>query len=143
MTIKEYKELHGLSGRGLAKDLGVCQATVEGWLRGNGAQPHYVELLKSFGIEHTVYTRNSSAKFNEQKMKERDEVQGILKYFQIQAVKHLGNTIVSKKHTIPKIVEEFERFGLKVNVRNFINTHQMEGCQDTHYVVELKKEGEL
>lgn len=61
----------------------------------------------------------------------------------VQAVKHLGNTIVSKKHTIPKIVEEFERFGLKVNVRNFINAHQMEGCQDTHYVVELKKEGEL
>ena len=139
MTIKEYKELHGLSGRGLAKRLGVCQATVEGWLRGNGAQPHYVELLKSFGIEHPVYTRNSSAKFNEKKMKERDEVQGILKYFQIQAVKHLGNTIVSNKYKPNEIIEAFKKVGLVVKVRGFINNYGMDGCKETHYVVELSR----
>ena len=139
MTIKGYKELHGLSGRGLAKRLGVCQATVEGWLRGNGAQPPYVELLKSFGIEHPVYTRNSSAKFNEQKMKERDEVQGILKYFQIQAVKHLGNTIVSNKYKPNEIIEAFKKVGLVVKVRDFKNNHEMTGCKETHYVVELAR----
>ena len=146
MTINEYKKKHGLSVTQLADLLDVSDVSVRSYLAGNPTSRSISSRMLKFGIEHPVNVREASRvkSPNSVNMKKKEKkLDSFLKPYQLEVIKNLGNTIVSKKHTISEIVEEFERFGLKVNVRNFINTHQMEGCRDTHYVVELKKEGEL
>ena len=149
-TISEVMERDGLTQYDFAIKYGINYTNIYYMLQKEyrGASHELAEHLRKQGVYVPVRTclvpPQSVEKFYvEPKAKVTKEPKTFLKPFQIQAVKHLGNTIVSKKHAIPKIVEEFERFGLKVNVRNFVNAHQMDGCQDTHYVVELKKEGEL
>ena len=150
-TISEVMERDGLTQYAFAIKYGINYTSIDCMLQKEyrGASHELAEHLRKQGVYVPVRTclvppqTQSVEKFYvEPKAKVVKEPKTFLKPFQIQAVKHLGNTIVSKKHAIPKIVEEFERFGLKVNVRNFVNAHQMDGCQDTHYVVELKKEGE-
>ena len=43
----------------------------------------------------------------------------ILKSYQVYALKHYGNTIVSKKYQIEDVISECATYGVNVRVRDF------------------------
>lgn len=152
MTVIEYMEKHNLNQHQLAGVLGVAQSLVNrATMPEQKFEKRTVELFAAIGVElkevdrskaivkglKTKQENNKSRKT--ESIKKKSKRDSIIKDFQLDAVKNLGNTIISKKYPIEKIIDEFKKFGLNVNVRAFNNTFEMVGSTDTHYVVELDK----
>lgn len=152
MTVIEYMEKHNLNQHQLARVLGVAQSLVNrATLPDQTFAKRTVELFATIGVElkeidrskaiikglKTKQENNKSRKT--ESIKKKPKRDSIIKDFQLEAVRNLGNTIVSKKYPIEKIIDEFKKFGLNVHVRTFNNSFDMVGSTDTHYVVELDK----
>lgn len=133
ITINEYFEESGMTVKGFADLLEVSSGSLYGWLQGRRASEEMCERLKRFGIKHPSYKEKP---LNESNIgKKTDNKKGFLKDFQIAAVKKFGNTIVSKRHSEKAIIDEFAKFGLKVQCREF------ETYRGGHYVVEIDYKG--
>ena len=133
ITINEYFEESGMTVKGFADLLEVSSGSLYGWLQGRRASEETCERLKRFGIKHPTYKEKP---LNESNIgKKTDNKKGFLKDFQIAAVKKFGNTIVSKRHSEEAIINEFAKFGLKVQCREF------ETYRGGHYVVEIDYKG--
>ena len=129
ITINEYFEESGMTVKGFAELLGVSSGSLYGWLQGRRASEETCERLKRFGIKHPSYKEKP---LNESNVgKKTDNKKGFLKDFQIVAVEKFGNTIISKRHEKEAIINEFAKFGLKVQCREF------ETYRGGHYVVEI------
>ena len=59
----------------------------------------------------------------------------ILKSYQVYALKHYGNTIISKKYQIEYVVAECATYGVDVRVRDF-RTIVEEFDPDDFYIIE-------
>jgi hypothetical protein len=119
--------------KGFADLLEVSSGSLYGWLQGRRASEETCERLKRFGIKHPSYTEKP---LNESNIgKKTDNKKGFLKDFQIVAVEKFGNTIISKRYSKEAIVNEFAKFGLKVQCREF------ETYRGGHYVVEIDYKG--
>ena len=133
ITINEYFEESGMTVKGFAELLGVSSGSLYGWMQGRRASEETCERLKRFGIKHPT---NKEKPLNESNIgKKTGNKKGFLKDFQIAAVKKFGNTIVSKRHSEKAIIDEFAKFGLKVQCREF------ETYRGGHYVVEIDYKG--
>ena len=152
MTVIEYMDKHNLNQHQLARVLGVAQSVVNrATMPDQKFLKRRVELFANLGIElkevdkskaivkglKTKQENNKSRKI--ESIKKKPKRDSIIKDFQLDAVRNLGNTIISKKYPIEKIIDEFKKFGLNVSVRTFNNSFDMVGSTDTHYVVELDK----
>lgn len=151
-TILEVMERDGLTQYAFAIKYGVSHTNINYMLRKGyrGASHELADHLRKQGVYVPVRTylvppQGSGEKFyGEPKAKVVKEPKTFLKPFQIQAVRSLGNTVVRKKgekkdvRTPDMIVKEFEKFGLRVKVREFSNLYGMDDDRDTHYVVELE-----
>ena len=133
ITINEYFEESGMTVKGFADLLEVSSGSLYGWLQGRRASEETCERLKRFGIKHPTYKEKP---LNESNIgKKTGNKKGFLKDFQIVAVEKFGNTIVSKRHSEEVIINEFAKFGLKVQCREF------ETYRGAHYVVEIDYKG--
>ena len=133
ITINEYFEESGMTVKGFADLLEVSSGSLYGWLQGRRASEEMCERLKRFGIKHPSYKEKP---LNESNIgKKTDNKKGILKDIQIVAVEKFGNTIISKRYSKEAIVNEFAKFGLKVQCREF------ETYRGGHYVVEIDYRG--
>ena len=133
ITINEYFEESGMTVKGFAELLGVSSGSLYGWMQGRRASEETCERLKRFGIKHPSY---KDKPLNESNFgKKTDNKKGFLKDFQIVAVEKFGNTIVSKRHSEKAIIDEFAKFNLKVQCREF------ETYRGGHYVVEIDYKG--
>ena len=145
-TIPEVMERDGLTQYNFALKYGISHTNVNYMLRKGyrGASHELAEHLRKQGVYVPVRTYlvppqgNGERFYGEPKAKVVKEPKSFLKPFQIQAVRSLGNTVVKKKgekkdvRTPDMIVKEFEKFGLRVKVRNLRSDHKGEDC----YVVE-------
>ena len=145
-TIPEVMERDGLTQYNFALKYGISHTNVNYMLRKGyrGASHELAEHLRKQGVYVPVRTYlvppqgNGERFYGEPKAKVVKEPKSFLKPFQIQAVRSLGNTVVRKKgekkdvRTPDMIVKEFEKFGLRVKVRNLRSDHKGEDC----YVVE-------
>ena len=133
ITINEYFEESGMTVKGFAELLGVSSGSLYGWMQGRRASEETCERLKRFGIKHPSYKEKP---LNESNVgKKTDNKKGFLKDFQIVTVEKFGNTIISKRHGKEAIINEFAKFGLKVQCREF------ETYRGGHYVVEIDYKG--
>ena len=133
ITINEYFEESGMTVKGFAELLGVSSGSLYGWMQGRRASEETCERLKRFGIKHPSYKEKP---LNESNIgKKTDNKKGFLKDFQIVAVEKFGNTIISKRYGKEAIINEFAKFGLKVQCREF------ETYRGAHYVVEMDYKG--
>ena len=133
ITINEYFEESGMTVKGFADLLEVSSGSLYGWLQGRRASKETCERLKRFGIKHPTYKEKP---LNESNIgKKTGNKKGFLKDFQIVAVEKFGNTIISKRHEKEAIINEFAKFGLKVQCREF------ETYRGGHYVVEIDYKG--
>lgn len=147
-TILEVMEREGLTQYGFAIKYGVSHTNINYMLRKGyrGASHELADHLRKQGVYVPVRTylvppQGSGEKFyGEPKAKVVKEPKTFLKPFQIQAIRSLGNTVVRKKgekkdvRTPDMIVKEFEKFGLRVKVRNLRSDHNGDDC----YVVECE-----
>ena len=145
-TILEVMERDGLTQYAFAIKYGVSHTNINYMLRKGyrGASHELADHLRKQGVYVPVRTylvppQGSGEKFyGEPKAKVVKDPKTFLKPFQIQAVRSLGNTVVRKKgekkdvRTPDMIVKEFEKFGLRVKVRNLRSDHNGDDC----YVVE-------
>ena len=138
-TVNEYKEEHKLSITELADLLEVSEVSVRSYLSGNPTSCAVASRMLKHGINHPVRQRGGSICRKTNSDRKEKKWKSFLKDWQVETVRTLGSSIVSKKHSIEKIVNEFEKFGLMVKVREFSNPYGMEWDRDTHYVVELDK----
>ena len=133
ITINEYFEESGMTVKGFADLLEVSSGSLYGWLQGRRASEETCERLKRFGIKHPTYKEKP---LNESNIgKKTGNKKGFLKDFQIVAVEKFGNTIISKRYGKEAIINEFAKFGLKVQCREF------ETYRGAHYVVEIDYKG--
>lgn len=138
MTINEYKSKSGLTNSQLADLLDVSESSVEKYLMGDTASAAVAKRMANIGIEHP-YRRgrvNSGDGVPTEKCK-REKVKStfnskILKEHQVVIIREFGNTIVSKKHKAEDIINEFAKFGLKVELEDF--REKTYPGWDTHYV---------
>ena len=138
MTINEYKSKSGLTNSQLADLLDVSESSVEKYLMGDTASAAVAKRMANIGIEHP-YRRgrvNSGDGVPTEKCK-REKVKStfnskILKEHQAVIIREFGNTIVSKKHKAEDIINEFAKFGLKVELEDF--REKTYPGWDTHYV---------
>lgn len=133
ITINEFFEESGMTLKGFAEVLGVSPTSLWGWLQGRRASEEICERLKKLGIKHPTY-KEKPLRENPLK-KKRDDKKGFLKDFQIAAVKKFGNTIVFKRYSEKAIIDEFAKFNLRVQCREF------ETYRGGHYVVEIDYKG--
>ena len=133
VTLNEYLEESGMTLKGLSELLNVPIGSLHGWLQGRRTSVETSEKLKKFGIEHPSFDRKAPKKDNPER--KTTDKKGFLKDFQIAAVKKFGNTIVSKRHSEKAIIDEFAKFNLKVQCREF------ETYRGGHYVVEIDYKG--
>lgn len=148
-TILEVMEREGLTQYGFAIKYGISHTNINYMLRKGyrGASHELAEHLRKQGVYVPVRTYlvppqgNGERFYGEPKAKVFKEPKTFLKPFQIQAVRSLGNTVVRKKgekkdvRTPDMIVKEFEKFGLRVKVRNLRSDHNGDDC----YVVECEE----
>lgn len=147
-TILEVMERDGLTQYNFALKYGISHTNVNYMLRKGyrGASHELAEHLRKQGVYVPVRTYlvppqgNGEKFYGEPKAKVVKEPKTFLKPFQIQAVRSLGNTVVRKKgekkdvRTPDMIVKEFDKFGLRVKVRNLRSDHNGDDC----YVVECE-----
>lgn len=147
-TIPEVMERDGLTQYNFALKYGISHANVNYMLRKGyrGASHELAEHLRKQGVYVPVRTYlvppqgNGERFYGEPKAKVVKEPKTFLKPFQIQAIRSLGNTVVRKKgekkdvRTPEMIVKEFDKFGLRVKVRNLRSDHNGDDC----YVVECE-----
>ena len=147
-TILEVMEREGLTQYGFAIKYGVSHTNINYMLRKGyrGASHELADHLRKQGVYVPVRTYlvppqgNGERFYGEPKAKVVKETKSFLKPFQIQAVRSLGNTVVRKKgekkdvRTPDMIVKEFDKFGLRVKVRNLRSDHNGDDC----YVVECE-----
>lgn len=148
-TIPEVMERDGLTQYNFALKYGISHTNVNYMLRKGyrGASHELAEHLRKQGVYVPVRTYlvppqgNGEKFYGEPKAKVVKEPKTFLKPFQIQAIRSLGNTVVRKKgekkdvRTPDMIVKEFEKFGLRVKVRNLRLDHNGDDC----YVVECEE----
>lgn len=158
LSIKDYLDKHQIYQRDLAKLVGVSQPTINNYIKFNKpCSPETHQKLLSLGIYHPKgklsynpgmnpqklgrppkFSTDTLEKRQPKKVQSKEEFNSkILKNFQVECVKELGNTIVSKKFTKDEIIQEYQKFGLKVSVHHFTSFHY--GMKPTHYVVRLTK----
>lgn len=131
MTINEYYEEMGMTVKGFAKMLDVPVGTLFGWLQGRRVSEEIHEKLKKIGILHPTYKEGfRNNEINAARISGANK-KGFLKDFQVVAVEKFGNTIVSKRYSKEAIIDEFAKFDLKVQCREFETYH------GSHYVVEV------
>ena len=156
LSIKQYLDKHQISQRDLAELIGISQPTINRYVKFNTpCSPETHQKLLSLGIDHPKgkmsynngqrlenlgrppkFSTNPLVKRQVKPVKSKEEINSkILKNFQVDCVKVWGNTIVSKKFTIDEIIQEYQKFGLKVSVHHFTSFHG--GLKDSHYVVRL------
>ena len=147
-TIPEVMERDGLTQYNFALKYGISHTNVNYMLRKGyrGASHELAEHLRKQGVYVPVRTYlvppqgNGERFYGEPKAKVVKEPKTFLKPFQIQAIRSLGNTVVRKKgekkdvRTPDMIVKEFDKFGLRVKVRNLRSDHNDDDC----YVVECE-----
>lgn len=147
-TIPEVMERDGLTQYNFALKYGISHTNVNYMLRKGyqGASHELAEHLRKQGVYVPVRTYlvppqgNGERFYGEPKAKVVKEPKTFLKPFQIQAIRSLGNTVVRKKgekkdvRTPEMIVKEFDKFGLRVKVRNLRSDHNGDDC----YVVECE-----
>ena len=147
-TILEVMERDGLTQYNFALKYGISHTNVNYMLRKGyrGASHELAEHLRKQGVYVPVRTYlvppqgNGEKFYGEPKAKVVKEPKTFLKPFQIQSVRSLGNTVVRKKgekkdvRTPEMIVKEFDKFGLRVKVRNLRSDHNGDDC----YVVECE-----
>lgn len=147
-TILEVMERDGLTQYNFALKYGISHTNVNYMLRKGyrGASHELAEHLRKQGVYVPVRTYlvppqgNGEKFYGEPKAKVVKEPKTFLKPFQIQAIRSLGNTVVKKKdekkdvRTPDMIVKEFDKFGLRVKVRNLRSDHNGDDC----YVVECE-----
>lgn len=147
-TIPEVMERDGLTQYNFALKYGISHTNVNYMLRKGyrGASHELAEHLRKQGVYVPVRTYlvppqgNGERFYGEPKAKVVKEPKTFLKPFQIQAIRSLGNTVVKKKgekkdvRTPDMIVKEFDKFGLRVKVRNLRSDHNGDDC----YVVECE-----
>lgn len=147
-TIPEVMERDGLTQYNFALKYGISHTNVNYMLRKGyrGASHELAEHLRKQGVYVPVRTYlvppqgNGEKFYGEPKAKVVKEPKTFLKPFQIQAIRSLGNTVVKKKdekkdvRTPDMIVKEFDKFGLRVKVRNLRSDHNGDDC----YVVECE-----
>ena len=147
-TIPEVMERDGLTQYNFALKYGISHTNVNYMLRKGyrGASHELAEHLRKQGVYVPVRTYlvppqgNGERFYGEPKAKVVKEPKTFLKPFQIQAIRSLGNTVVRKKgekkdvRTPDMIVKEFDKFGLRVKVRNLRSDHNGDDC----YVVECE-----
>ena len=148
-TILEVMEREGLTQYGFAIKYGISHTNINYMLRKGyrGASHELAEQLRKQGVYVPVRTYlvppqgNGEKFYGEPKAKVVKEPKTFLKPFQIQAIRSLGNTVVRKKgekkdvRTPDMIVKEFDKFGLRVKVRNLRSDHNGDDC----YVVECEE----
>lgn len=149
ISLEAFIERHDLSLNRTAGIVGLSASYLDKYIkREHQFSAATVKRVKALGIdisepkkvqtEKRVYVRKNTKKKVSRKT--------FLEDFQLAAVKKFGNTIVSKTHGAEKIIHEFDKFGIKVNVRDFNNRTRinMFGSlandyfdeKQTHYVVE-------
>ena len=147
-TILEVMERDGLTQYNFALKYGISHTNVNYMLRKGyrGASHELAEHLRKQWVYVPVRTYlvppqgNGERFYGEPKAKVVKEPKTFLKPFQIQAIRSLGNTVVRKKgekkdvRTPDMIVKEFDKFGLRVKVRNLRSDHNGDDC----YVVECE-----
>ena len=147
-TILEVMERDGLTQYAFAIKYGISHTNINYMLRKGyrGASHELAEHLRKQGVYVPVRTYlvppqgNGERFYGEPKAKVVKEPKTFLKPFQIQSVRSLGNTVVRKKgekkdvRTPEMIVKEFDKFGLRVKVRNLRSDHNGDDC----YVVECE-----
>ena len=147
-TILEVMERDGLTQYAFAIKYGISHTNINYMLRKGyrGASHELAEHLRKQGVYVPVRTYlvppqgNGERFYGEPKAKVVKEPKSFLKPFQIQSVRSLGNTVVRKKgekkdvRTPEMIVKEFDKFGLRVKVRNLRSDHNGDDC----YVVECE-----
>ena len=147
-TILEVMERDGLTQYNFALKYGISHTNVNYMLRKGyrGASHELAEHLRKQGVYVPVRTYlvppqgNGEKFYGEPKAKVVKEPKTFLKPFQIQAIRSLGNTVVKKKdekkdvRTPDMIVKGFDKFGLRVKVRNLRSDHNGDDC----YVVECE-----
>ena len=147
-TILEVMERDGLTQYAFAIKYGISHTNINYMLRKGyrGASHELAEHLRKQGVYVPVRTYlvppqgNGERFYGEPKAKVVKEPKTFLKPFQIQAIRSLGNTVVRKKgekkdvRTPEMIVKEFDKFGLRVKVRNLRSDHNGDDC----YVVECE-----
>lgn len=147
-TILEVMERDGLTQYNFALKYGISHTNVNYMLRKGyrGASHELAEHLRKQGVYVPVRTYlvppqgNGEKFYGEPKAKVVKEPKTFLKPFQIQAIRSLGNSVVRKKgekkdvRTPDMIVKEFEKFGLRVKVRDLRSDHNGDDC----YVVECE-----
>ena len=131
-TILEVMERDGLTQYAFAIKYGVSRTNIAYMLQKGyrGASHELADHLRKQGVYVPVRTYlvlpqgNGEKFYGEPKAKVVKEPKSFLKPFQIQSVRSLGNTVVRKKgekkdvRTPDMIVKEFDKFGLRVKVRN-------------------------
>ena len=138
MTINEYKSENGLTNSQLADLLDVSESSIEKYLMGDATSAAIAKRMSKLGIEHP-YRRGHvkggedvPVKKHTRKKVKSDFDSRILKEYQVAIIKEFGNTIVSKKHKAEDIINEFAKFGLKVELEDF--REKTYPGWDTHYV---------
>ena len=139
-TILEVMERDGLTQYNFALKYGISHTNVNYMLRKGyrGASHELAEHLRKQWVYVPVRTYLVPPQGNGERF--YGEPKTFLKPFQIQAVRSLGNTVVRKKgekkdvRTPEMIVKEFDKFGLRVKVRNLRSDHNGDDC----YVVECE-----
>lgn len=63
----------------------------------------------------------------------------ILKPYQVYALKHYGNTIVSKKYQIEDVVAECATYGVDVRVRDFRTIVEEFDPDDFHIIEDIER----
>ena len=147
-TILEVMERDGLTQYNFALKYGISHTNVNYMLRKGyrGASHELAEHLRKQGVYVPVRTYlvppqgNGEKFYGEPKAKVVKEPKTFLKPFQIQAIRSLCNTVVKNKdekkdvRTPDMIVKGFDKFGLRVKVRNLRSDHNGDDC----YVVECE-----
>ena len=63
----------------------------------------------------------------------------ILKSYQVYALKHYGNTIVSKKYQIEDVISECATYGVNVRVRDFRTIVEDFDPDDFHIIEDIER----
>ena len=142
-TVKEYMDSKEMSYADFARQFCVSYETAKNMYRDDyqGARYDLAKRLLSAGIyvpvidyskrENTRKKNIEKKNLGKTKVKKKIKIETWLKPFQIEAVKKLGNTIVSTKHSKEDIISEYKKFGINVECREFKTYYYSK----SHYVV--------
>ena len=130
MTINEYKSENGLTNSQLADLLDVSESSIEKYLMGDATSAAIAKRMSKLGIEHPY--RRGHVKGGEDVPVKKHTRKKVKSDFDSKILKEYQVAIVSKKHKAEDIINEFAKFGLKVELEDF--REKTYPGWDTHYV---------